>query len=342
VGKSAVPVEVPVTPKLGPEVLDIIEDEGRWADEGEEEEEEEEEGGRDDSSLHSKATLELVDFALTDCLVDYVVQCTVEAVDFALGRVSSFDTSHPKDVYRHAEFTEFVSNVLSRSEVKVPIVLVSLVYIRRAMPHLSIGTEQWACERVFLGALILAAKYTSDSTLRNVHWAMCTGVFGKRDVGRIEREFLQVLSWDLSISEDDILSHHHSILSSHASLLTDTSESALVATSPHNYCRSLDMAENEISSWSDSDESYSSDSSPSPITPPLDPSIHESYSRQTASSGATPSRPCRPSADLGLPSALDILNSFPIPNQWCSRAALMGGKSYESQNIIQRSTQVWV
>jgi len=90
--------------------------------------------------------------------LDYVVQCTAEAVDFALGRVSSPSHSNPKDVYRHAEFTEFVSNVLSRSEMKAPVVLASLVYIHRAKPHLSIGTEQWACERVFLGALMLAAK----------------------------------------------------------------------------------------------------------------------------------------------------------------------------------------
>ena len=91
-------------------------------------------------------------------LLDYVVQCTVEAVDFALGRVSSFGTSSSKGVCRHAEFTEFVSNVLSRSEVKTPVILASLVYVHRAMPYLSIGTEQWACERVFLGALVLAAK----------------------------------------------------------------------------------------------------------------------------------------------------------------------------------------
>ena len=90
--------------------------------------------------------------------LDYVVQCTVEAVDFALGRVSSLATPNPKDVYHHAEFTEFVSNVLSRSEMKAPVILASLVYIHRAMPYLSIATEQWACERVFLGALILAAK----------------------------------------------------------------------------------------------------------------------------------------------------------------------------------------
>lgn len=37
---------------------------------------------------------------------------------------------------------------------------------------------------------------------------MCTGIFGKRDIGRIEREFLAVLDWELSISEADVLSHH--------------------------------------------------------------------------------------------------------------------------------------
>ena len=37
---------------------------------------------------------------------------------------------------------------------------------------------------------------------------MCTGIFGKRDIGRIEREFLAVLDWELSISEADVLAHH--------------------------------------------------------------------------------------------------------------------------------------
>ena len=140
-----------------------------------------------DASLHSTATLQLVDLALNDCLIgksppqnstplcrshlfgslDYVVQCTVEAVDFALGRASSFATPNPKAVYRHAEFTEFVSTVLSRSEMKTSVILASLVYIHRAMSYLSIETEQWACERVFLGALILAAK------VRFAHFAFC-------------------------------------------------------------------------------------------------------------------------------------------------------------------------
>ena len=37
-------------------------------------------------------------------------------------------------------------------------VLATLVYIDRSKPHLHIGLEQWALERVFLGALIVASK----------------------------------------------------------------------------------------------------------------------------------------------------------------------------------------
>jgi hypothetical protein len=37
-------------------------------------------------------------------------------------------------------------------------------------------------------------------------------VFGKRDIGRIEREFLDVLDFELSISERDILAHYEPIM----------------------------------------------------------------------------------------------------------------------------------
>ena len=36
-------------------------------------------------------------------------------------------------------------------------------------------------------------------------------MFGKRDVGRIEREFLEVLDWDLAVSEEEIADLHPSI-----------------------------------------------------------------------------------------------------------------------------------
>jgi hypothetical protein len=51
-----------------------------------------------------------------------------------------------------------VNNVLTRAEVEVPVVLATLVYLNRAKAHLHIALEEWANERVFLGALIVASK----------------------------------------------------------------------------------------------------------------------------------------------------------------------------------------
>ncbi|PCH37634.1 hypothetical protein WOLCODRAFT_135755 [Wolfiporia cocos MD-104 SS10] len=165
-----------------------------------------------DPALHSPALLQLIKVDLSRSFIEYIVDCVVETVDYALGRPSS--STRGRSLARHSEhakFAAFVADVVHRAEVKVPALLVTLVYIHRAKPHLSIALEEWACERVFLGALIVANKYTNDSTLKNVHWGMCSGVFGKRDIGRIEREFLDVLDWELAISEPDLLSLHPDI-----------------------------------------------------------------------------------------------------------------------------------
>ncbi|KAI0062364.1 hypothetical protein BV25DRAFT_1825812 [Artomyces pyxidatus] len=166
-----------------------------------------------DPSTHSPALLELVDVQLSRPVIEYFIDAVVETVDYALGRPSH--SKRGRSLSRHSEGSSFatvVNNVLSRAEVEMPVILASLVYLDRAKPHLHIALEEWANERVFLGALIVASKYLNDSSLKNVHWAVCTGVFGKRDIGRIEREFLDVLDFELGISEADIMAHHDAIM----------------------------------------------------------------------------------------------------------------------------------
>jgi hypothetical protein len=90
---------------------------------------------------------------------EYVVDCVVDTVSYAMGRPSS--SRRGRSMSRrpeHTKFTTFVSNVLTRAEVTLPTLLVSLVYINRAKPHLQIALEEWACERVFLGAVMVASK----------------------------------------------------------------------------------------------------------------------------------------------------------------------------------------
>ncbi|KAF9227584.1 hypothetical protein BS17DRAFT_799836 [Gyrodon lividus] len=272
-----------------------------------------------DPALHSPALLELLDIKLSRALIEYVVDCVVDTVDYAMGRPSS--SQRGRSLSRHSEqsaFTTFVTNVLTRAEVTIPTILVSLVYIDRAKPHLQIALEEWACERVFLGAVIVASKYLNDSTLKNVHWALCTGVFGKRDVGRIEREFLDVLDFDLSVTEDDILSHHDSL--------------SAVALPSHNYRRHVDYHQSKPQTNHhranhavcpdldpSSPKSSSSGSSPLPRTPDtlVDPSyvsvpkVHHENLDHASTQAAPPVPPKKPQANL--PSTLDLLRAFPLP-----------------------------
>jgi hypothetical protein len=157
--------------------------------------------------------MQLLDITLSPPVIDYVVTCVADTVDYAFGQPSAPSSELPS-------FTRFVSSTLSYADVAPATLLVALVYIARARPHLSIALAQWARERVFLGALIAASKYTQDSTLKNAHWAMVSGVFGTGDIGRIEREFLEVLDWELGVREGDVLALHEGLVAAAASSST--------------------------------------------------------------------------------------------------------------------------
>jgi hypothetical protein len=261
-----------------------------------------------DASLHSPALLELLDIKLSQPVIDYVVDCVVDTVDYAMNRPSTSvgrrSASHKTET---AAFTTFVTNVLTRAEVTIPVVLASLVYVDRAKPHLHIALEEWACERVFLGAVMLASKYLNDSTLKNVHWALCTGVFGKRDVGRIERELLDVLDFELAIREDDILSHHDGL--SAVALQNHAHRRNHIRHHNSHYASlpALELSNPESPSSSGSSSIYTPKTPASPLFSPETKPKH-----QVKLSHQPHSKPSYPQ------STLEILRSFPIPIQQTS------------------------
>lgn len=84
------------------------------------------------------------------------MQCTVDTVQFALE--SSLQIEKHVSSRSLVSFKTFAWNVIQRSQVQTPVLLATLVYMNRAKAHLTIHTDEWACERVFLGALIAASK----------------------------------------------------------------------------------------------------------------------------------------------------------------------------------------
>ncbi|KAJ7161624.1 hypothetical protein C8R46DRAFT_862789, partial [Mycena filopes] len=166
-----------------------------------------------DPLTHPAALMQLIEIPLNKYVIDYVVDIVVDTVHFAKTSTSESITPVSRDRGRRRpspyqqEFLPFVKTVLSRPEVTPPTLLTALVYIHRARPHLVISVEAYASQRVFLGALILASKYTNDSRVKNVDWASSTELFGKREVGSIERQFLSLLDWKLRVSQSDLLAH---------------------------------------------------------------------------------------------------------------------------------------
>ena len=100
------------------------------------------------------------DTPLTHCTADYVAETTIDAVDTALGYQSTA-WNRTASGGRRVPFKRFVRDVIRRASVKTPVLLTTLVYIGRAKSHLHIESEDWACERVFMGALMVASKVCS-------------------------------------------------------------------------------------------------------------------------------------------------------------------------------------
>jgi hypothetical protein len=80
-----------------------------------------------DPSTHSPELMQLLDITFSPPVIDYVVTCVADTVDYAFGQPSA----PPSQL---SSFTRFVSSTLSYADVAPVTLLVALVYIARARP----------------------------------------------------------------------------------------------------------------------------------------------------------------------------------------------------------------
>ncbi|KAH6647907.1 hypothetical protein BKA67DRAFT_594738 [Truncatella angustata] len=109
---------------------------------------------------------------------------------------------------------EFITQLVVSSNVQVPTLMSTLVYLNRLKSHLQPMAKGLRCtsHRIFLAALILAAKYLNDSSPKNKHWANyshinsdgCSFGFSRTEVNLMEKQLLFLLNWDLRITEEDL------------------------------------------------------------------------------------------------------------------------------------------
>ncbi|KAM4055587.1 cyclin domain-containing protein [Hirsutella rhossiliensis] len=109
---------------------------------------------------------------------------------------------------------EFITQLVVSSNVQVPTLMSTLVYLARVKSKLQPMARGQRCtiHRIFLASLILASKYLNDRSPKNKHWANHTHIntemysfgFTRTEVNMMEKQLLFLLGWELRITTKDL------------------------------------------------------------------------------------------------------------------------------------------
>ncbi|CCC67545.1 hypothetical protein NCAS_0A09870 [Naumovozyma castellii] len=158
-------------------------------------------------SAYTKALPILMKSPVTDDMIRFLTNATLKvlpAANYPSPPTSPSESSQP----RLPSLMTFITRLVRYTNVYTPTLLTTVCYLnklKRILPKDATGLPS-TIHRIFLACLILSAKFHNDSSPLNKHWVKYTdGLFTLEDVNLMERQLLQLLDWDLRVSEDDLI-----------------------------------------------------------------------------------------------------------------------------------------
>lgn len=157
-------------------------------------------------SGYYKALNILMKSPVTDDMIRFLTNTTLKVLPQS--NYPSPPSSPNKENSKLPSLMSFISRLVRHTNVYTPTLLVTACYLNKLkciLPKDASGLPS-TIHRMFLACLILSAKFHNDSSPLNKHWARYTdGLFSVEDVNLMERQLVQLLNWDLRVTNDDLI-----------------------------------------------------------------------------------------------------------------------------------------
>ncbi|CAO3702997.1 unnamed protein product [Rhizopus stolonifer] len=101
----------------------------------------------------------------------------------------------------------FIESIVTKSNTNTGTLVSSLSYARRLKKLLSHTSRGMECtrHRIFLATLIITTKYIHDTAFKNKHWMNYAEIFRSHEINLMEKQLLQLLDYNLEISDFDLI-----------------------------------------------------------------------------------------------------------------------------------------
>lgn len=195
-------------------------------------------------SLHNSNLLDLMRKNVTMDMVNYIASQAKRVIVVEEPPTKSAPLPTPPQTPHRADkditppaprlpsLQSFIVHLITKSNVQVPTLLTTLIYLdrlRAKLPSTANGLFPLSMHagaefiplgmpctrhRVFLAALILASKYLNDSSPRNKHWATYAILFDIAEVNLMETQLLCLLDYDLRFDEGEACEYFAPFMSS--------------------------------------------------------------------------------------------------------------------------------